>query len=151
LGRLPDGICRGQPVNRQSVHGGIEGSGIGSGGLSGDPVVFPKSASIIGKPSIRLSATSSMASFDRYHTFWISTLFLVCFLFFFSSLQNFFFSLLLAFLFSLQNFFFSLLLAFLFSLQIFFFSLLLAFLFFLTKFSLFSFFPVFSLKLKKSL
>jgi IS1 family transposase len=31
---------------------GIEGSGIGSGGFSGKPAVFPRSSSIIGKPSI---------------------------------------------------------------------------------------------------
>jgi hypothetical protein len=52
---------------------GIEGSGIGSGGLSGEPAVFPRSSSIIGKPSIWLSTTSIMASFNAYHTFWITS------------------------------------------------------------------------------
>ncbi|MDR0568108.1 MAG: hypothetical protein LBG87_02755, partial [Spirochaetaceae bacterium] len=37
------------------------------------PAVFPRSSSIIGKPLIWLSTTSITASFDRYHTLWITT------------------------------------------------------------------------------
>ncbi|MDR0567807.1 MAG: hypothetical protein LBG87_01185, partial [Spirochaetaceae bacterium] len=39
----------------------------------GEPAVFPRSSSIIGKPLIWLSTTSITASFDRYHTLWITT------------------------------------------------------------------------------